>query len=75
MAYITQVDCLTKFVHSPSPFHPFLLISKSISTGCLQTGHRFVWNLNAFAHPLHIHCQTEIHKPFQKKFNFFFIWA
>lgn len=32
------------------------LISRSLSTGCRQMGHLFVWNLKTLAHPLHIHC-------------------
>lgn len=34
----------------------FTLISSSLSTGCLQIGHRFVWNCKTFAHSLHMHC-------------------
>lgn len=35
------------------------LISNSLSTGCLQIGHLFVWNLKTFAQPLHIHYKKE----------------
>jgi hypothetical protein len=44
------------FSHSSGPLLTF--ISRSLSTGCLQMGHLFVWNLKTFAHPLHIHCNV-----------------
>ena len=41
----------------PQPYGPlFTLISRSRSTGCLQMGHRSVWNLRTLAQPLHMHC-------------------
>lgn len=51
----------TPSFHSSDPLLTF--ISKSLSTGCLHIGHRFVWNFKTFAHPLHIHCNMEEKKP------------
>jgi hypothetical protein len=44
------------FSHSSGALLTF--ISRSLSTGCLQMGHLFVWNLKTFAQPLHIHCKV-----------------
>ena len=64
-------------------FSSFLetLISKSLSTGVRQMGHRFDWNLNTLAHPLHIHYKSNkrwgcshVQKISPKKYNETEMW-
>lgn len=54
--YIKLEELTVYLPHSSDPTY----ISNSLSTGCLQIEHLSVWNLESFAHPLHIHCKYKM---------------